>query len=68
MADEFTWGIWMSITTPYGKKASGTMKEDTFRKLLRSLVEVTNDTDRSLDRIKEIMVHELNRVGSPHGV
>lgn len=62
MADEFAWGVWLSTGHPYQGRAHGVMKEDVFRRLLKSLTEVLGDTDRAMDRIKEIMVEELNRV------
>lgn len=71
--NQFTWGIWMTNGTPYGGKASATMEEDRFRKLLSALLPVVNwDTDRALDRLKEIMTAEMNSLvtnkrGANHG-
>lgn len=62
MADQFTWGIWLTSGDPFGGKAHGAMTESTFRDLLRGLVATMGDTDRALDRIKDVMVAELGRV------
>ena len=66
MNAQFSWGVWLSTETPLKGKASGAMTESTFRKLLASLTEVTGSTDSALDRIKEIMVLELNKLRIKH--
>lgn len=71
--NQFTWGIWMSNGTPYGGKASATMDEEKFRKLLGAILPVVSwDIDRALDRLKEIMTAEMNSLvtnkrGANHG-
>jgi len=66
VADQFTWGVWMTTETPV-KRASGVMREDVFRRLLKDLAEVCGSTDRALDRIKDIMICELNKAASKNG-
>lgn len=62
MADQFSWGIWLSTEVPYKGRAYGAMEEKVFRDLLRSILKVVDqDSDRALDRIKDIMVCELNK-------
>ena len=54
----------MKTGTPFKGQAHGCMNEDVFRRLLKGLVEVTGNTDRALDRIKDIMVCEINKVAT----
>lgn len=62
MDSKITWGMWMTGSTPFKGQAHAAMDEAIFRNLMTGLIQVMGgDFNRALDRLKQIMLAELDR-------